>query len=231
MASDQHSTPEQRAVLRRKYGGVPPRSCGRCGGQTLTEYANERGVWWRCTYCGESGIADLDSDIVSALDDADALAGGLVEVARYKAALEWYVDPERYVYRPDEQKGRPWLLRPEASVDGGKIARAALAGPAPESPQNAPRMPVGGVSAQETANTGAMPFQRHPDAETPGWGALRDAIDALIDAAWRRGAEIALDPNAAGIYTVAAESVRNCEWRIYNEIRELTKGAADGRTR
>lgn len=90
------------------------------------------------------------------LDDADALAGALAEAARYKAALKWYADPERYAYRPDEQKGGPWRLRPEASVDGGEIARAALAGPATESPHNRALDSLQALQGAKTANDAGM---------------------------------------------------------------------------
>jgi hypothetical protein len=93
----QRTTAEQRAALRERYTPEPEPRCPVCGGAMANDddFGNilpERETWWRCPiHPGQRDQTfpphDGDPDIVALLDDADALAGALAEVARLRRAL------------------------------------------------------------------------------------------------------------------------------------------------
>ena len=131
VATEQHASPEQRQALRQRYDLEMHPMCRECGGEMVnTRIDRDDGTlrWWcprdeRVRY-----TSAFASEILAAVDDADALAAALIEVTRLRTELAWYADGNNY--NPRAAAGNPmWsILRPALIVeDRGERARAALA--------------------------------------------------------------------------------------------------------
>ena len=125
--SGQQTTAESRAALRQRFTPGPVPKCGTCKRRMVQCYdiwnsaSDATYIVYRCPLNHSSYDARKgDSEILAAVDDADALAGALAEASRLHEALAWYADPANWRC---EWMGSP----PLAWQDRGKIARAALA--------------------------------------------------------------------------------------------------------
>ena len=148
--TEQRTTAETRATLRARFTVPPGPWCRICGGQLVPWIDVPPTAEFRLFRCPRPAcrqhpayIDDVvrpgDPDVLAALDDADALAGALAtvgrfrdslafyrtEAERYRAALCFYADPHLYA---DHFEHDPVDYERVSSVDidGGAIARAAL---------------------------------------------------------------------------------------------------------
>ena len=97
MTAEQQTTPEQRAALRQRYTPEPVPKCGTCKKRMVQCYdiwnsaSDATYIVYRCPLNHSSYDARKgDSDILAAVADADALAGALATVGRFRDSLAFY---------------------------------------------------------------------------------------------------------------------------------------------
>jgi hypothetical protein len=138
VANDQRTTAEIRQALRARYTPEPVPTCPHCGDAMNILHASVMQIRWTCLDHGHIRYTRAGGDpvIIAAVDDADALAGALADVERYKVALAQIVVA---AVKGDAERAGEIAFIAGASPEM-RSALASQSVPAPESAPDAPRI-------------------------------------------------------------------------------------------